>query len=600
MIGTPRSRAGPLSWSSPSQLTIPSTLRPSPSLSNINIHSHNTTPPQSEVMQSADHLLDSSASSVIDVEPGEGILIQDIDTEVDQTDAEDVETIDKAFVSTSSEGQKQLLRDQLRRSLNHRAVRPEVPRSREVDHPDIHELSFNAVSLYPPREYFVLTDAGKPVYISRPGGGDQDGMASTIGIMQALISVFLDDNDKLRSINAGKTRITFLLRPPLYYVCVSSWGEPESITRAHLEFLHLQILSIVSGAQLKRIFEKRTNFDLRRLLNGAESLMTSMLFRLEFDMAMTMSALNCLKLDPNLRKRIAESLVPSPKMKDMLYVILIADKRVVTLIRPRKHSIHPADLHIIMNTIHSPSIFNSPAASSWIPVCLPKFNAGGFVNAYITFIRKDNNIRLSDVTASPSHDDPDELSEGTRTEENSQAEAQVGLDESGIAFVCISGGGEFDVIRGWCDSVINKLNSDGTLTALVNVYQSKQTEYSVSGLGIPGLRHFVYKSRAQVQITQPIFEDPYDQPQAKKRISTLYHILHDSIHGRSGQEAGLKLQYIRTNDESVMGWITQPFELYIALSPLLPKSAAVGAANAVARWVKKEETRLFLRDAPVF
>jgi len=54
-------------------------------------------------------------------------------------------------------------------------------------------------------------------------------MASTIGIMQALISVFLDDNDKLRSINAGRTRITFLLRPPLYYVGVSSWGEPESV-----------------------------------------------------------------------------------------------------------------------------------------------------------------------------------------------------------------------------------------------------------------------------------------------------------------------------------------------------------------------------------
>ena len=43
--------------------------------------------------------------------------------------------------------------------------------------------------------------------------------------------------------------------------------------------------------------------------------MTSMLNRLEFDLTMTMSALNCLKLDPNLRKRIGESLVPSSKMK---------------------------------------------------------------------------------------------------------------------------------------------------------------------------------------------------------------------------------------------------------------------------------------------
>lgn len=94
--------------------------------------------------------------------------------------------------------------------------------------------------------------------------------------------------------------------------------------------------------------------------------------------------------------------------------------------------------------------------------------------------------------------------------------------------------------------------------------------------------------------------------------------MHDAVHAKSGQDGPLKLQYIRTERESVMGWvryigriknayadppgrqITQPFELYIALSPWLPKSAAVGAANSVARWVKKEESRLFLRDAPVF
>ena len=46
--------------------------------------------------------------------------------------------------------------------------------------------------------------------------------------------------------------------------------------------------------------------------------------------------------------------------------------------------------------------------------------------------------------------------------------------------------------------------------------------------------------------------------------------------------------------------ITQPFELYVAMSPLLPKSALVNAANSIARWVQKEEKRLFLRDAPVF
>lgn len=46
--------------------------------------------------------------------------------------------------------------------------------------------------------------------------------------------------------------------------------------------------------------------------------------------------------------------------------------------------------------------------------------------------------------------------------------------------------------------------------------------------------------------------------------------------------------------------ITTPFELYICTTSALPKSAVVNAANAVMRWVKKEESTLFLRDAPVF
>jgi len=97
-----------------------------------------------------------------------------------------------------------------------------------------------------------------------------------------------------RCITSGDSKIAFLLRPPLYYACVSTWREPESVVsssrpnsealkfksrpcslplrfpqlRVHLEYLHLQVLSIITGGQLKRIFTRRGNFDLRRLLEG--------------------------------------------------------------------------------------------------------------------------------------------------------------------------------------------------------------------------------------------------------------------------------------------------------------------------------------------
>ena len=40
------------------------------------------------------------------------------------------------------------------------------------------------------------------------------------------------------------------------------------------------------------------------------------------------------------------------------------------------------------------------------------------------------------------------------------------------------------------------------------------------------------------------------------RLITLYQILHDNIHAKSGQESTLKLQYIRTEREAVMGWVS--------------------------------------------
>ncbi|KAJ7781773.1 trafficking protein Mon1-domain-containing protein [Mycena maculata] len=605
-MDTPRTRSrtssrAQLARSSPSRLAIPPALRPSPSLSSLRVHSYaagsstvatSESAPTVTFQPPSNPILDSTASSVVNLDLNEGILIQDADT--DTVDGEDITVM--GVVHATDEASKKSLRDQLRRTLSHRPSRLDMISSRtrrKGRHASVHEIPPEIGSRYLPRQYFILTDAGKPVFTSRAGGEDSENMTSTIGIMQALISVFIDDGDKIRCINAGSTRITFALRAPLYYVCSSSWGEPESVARSHLEYLHLQILSIVTATQLRRVFERRTNFDLRRLLNGSETFLTSLLARLEFDLAMSTSSLHCLRLEASIRKRAAEALVPPSKMKDILYVVFVARGRVITLVRPRKHSIHPADIHILLNTIHSPSILNSPASASWIPVCLPKFNPSGFVNAYISFPRKDDGLEAEQRT-------PSDIVDGQDAGPSVKPRYAFHALDSGIGLICISGGGDFETIRNWCDSATDRMESDGTLDTIANAFRSGHTEYSVAELGIPGLRHFLYKSRAQVQITCPTFEDPYDNIDERRRLTTLYQILHDAIHAKSGQEASLKLQYIRSEKESVMGWITQPFELYITLSPRLPKSAAVGAANAVARWVKKEESRLFLRDAPVF
>lgn len=97
-------------------------------MASLQLHNHNATsstpsePILSLPLNSADYTLDSSASSVINVEPAEGILIHDIDVDANQTDGEDIESIDKARQPDQGEDSKKLLRDQLRKSLNHKVT----------------------------------------------------------------------------------------------------------------------------------------------------------------------------------------------------------------------------------------------------------------------------------------------------------------------------------------------------------------------------------------------------------------------------------------------------------------------------------------------
>lgn len=46
------------------------------------------------------------------------------------------------------------------------------------------------------------------------------------------------------------------------------------------------------------------------ITSGADSFLTSLITRMEFDLAMATSSLHCLKLEPGLRKRAADILIP--------------------------------------------------------------------------------------------------------------------------------------------------------------------------------------------------------------------------------------------------------------------------------------------------
>lgn len=301
--------------------------------------------------------------------------------------------------------------------------------------------------------------------------------------------------------------------------------------------------------------------------------------------------------------------------QDILYVLLIARGRVITLVRPKKHSVHPSDLHILLNTVHAPAVFDAPA--SWLPVCLPKFNPNGFLHVYVSFLRQGDvsdqeeevkspetpksapisipiqpplnapssestpasatSSRLASTSTSPmpsSTDEPAPVahesgqstpktitpadsssasgsgSSTTSRRERSEGDSSGGgldailapppkpsLDTSrigsrlGLGLVCVSGGGggEFETIRAWCEGATKNLEESGTLDAIEDAVKKGNTEYSAASLGIPGLRHFVYKSRPHVQVTHPVWDEEYADPEARRRYVPLYQSVNSHI-----------------------------------------------------------------------
>ncbi|CAO3626159.1 unnamed protein product [Cunninghamella echinulata] len=354
----------------------------------------------------------------------------------------------------------------------------------------------------------------------------------------------------IKSINAGNHKFVFLLKDPLYFVAISKTGESDMQLKDQLLYLYNQVLSVLTSSQLTKIFEQRVNFDLRRLLGGTEVFLDSLSTSFNNDHSFMLGALQVLRLNKTIREQTGQ-ILSKGKIKDLLYAMIIARDKLITLLRPRKHSLHPSDLHLLFNMLTGSTTFHS--AESWTPLCLPKFNSKGFLHAYICYIEKD----ISVVMISTSKDNFFELSQ-------------------------------------WKDKLVTGLDTENILQS---IQKSSEQHYTIADIGIPKLLHFMYKSKSHIQFTCPAYTGVYADSTNQKRLYRLYQYAFDRIHTRARP---LKLYFHRGENEVLLGWITSTFELYVVYGIDTPKSAIVSHSNQLLRWIKKNEENLFILNSPVF
>ncbi|NWW69863.1 MON1A protein, partial [Climacteris rufus] len=395
------------------------------------------------------------------------------------------------------------------------------------------------------KHVFVLSEAGKPVY-SRYGS--EEALSSTMGVMMALVSFLEAEKNAIRSIHAADGyKVVFVRRSPLVLVAVARTRQSEQEIAHELLYIYYQILSLLTWTQLNHIFQQKQNYDLRRLLAGSERITDNLLDLMAHDPSFLMGAVRCLPLAAGVRDAVSSSLQQA-KAKSLVFSILLSGNQLVSLVRKKDQFLHPIDLHLLFNLISSSSSFREGEA--WTPICLPKFNSSGFFHAHISYLEQEMDLCL--LLVSTDRED----------------------------FFTVS-----DCKRRFQE----RLRRRGVHHALQEALRTPF--YSVAQVGIPDLRHFIYKSKSSGLFTSPEIEAPYVQEEEKERLLGLYQYLHSRAHNSSRP---LKNIYFTGPRENLLAWVTNAFELYVCYSPLGTKAGAINAVNKLMKWIRKEEDRLFI------
>ena len=420
------------------------------------------------------------------------------------------------------------------------------------------------------KHFLILSSAGKPIFNRH---GDDNQISGYTGIIQTLISFYEGSKDPLKGFTAAGVRFVVMSQGPLYLVAISKLKESDTQLRVQLEALYMQILSTLTLPTLTKLFSMRASTDLRRPLQGTEPLLSALADTFTRGSPPTLlSALECLTIRKSQRQKINDTLLHS-RCESLLYGLIVASGRLVSVVRPRKHSLHPSDIQLIFNMLFEARGVKAGGGENWIPLCLPGFNKNGYLYMYVSFVNAAED----------------------------ETEAVEQRDEAGqedeIAILLISANKEsFYDLRSMRDTVIDDLNSNGSMaTVKAAVRRGRPTVTDI----VPGtvLRHFLYKSRSNVQFAMPSYEPGVTTMLARRRLLSLYHVLHASVHAKN---AHLKVHHCISQESVSLAWVTNQFELYCVAGAAASRNALAQSANKVVQWARREEERIFIIGGAVF
>jgi First Longin domain of FUZ, MON1 and HPS1/Second Longin domain of FUZ, MON1 and HPS1 len=258
----------------------------------------------------------------------------------------------------------------------------------------------------------VLSDAGKPIFstfrngnTSDSGNSDNDAgdfdLVRICGLLQAVrTSVEHNDLGDIQSLRAGSLLLVFQSVGSILLVAVSrtkaagAESQVEMCLRLRLEYLYGQIIFTLTD-HVQSIFAHNPGFDLRDML-GNDSALRTIFDETGETPARYLTAAIPMVYPLSAEAREEASMVlkrVGDETKNTVFALLFVQSDLVVLVQSsyQPHQIRATDMHLLLNFLS-----RQPTKSElWLPICLPRFNASGFLHCYAHRLTVESNLSLA-------------------------------------------------------------------------------------------------------------------------------------------------------------------------------------------------------------
>uniref|UniRef100_A0AAV1TTZ5 Vacuolar fusion protein MON1 n=1 Tax=Peronospora matthiolae TaxID=2874970 RepID=A0AAV1TTZ5_9STRA len=264
----------------------------------------------------------------------------------------------------------------------------------------------------------VCSTSGKPVFYSvvstslsttwTSAEDETSSISSFMSSLQGLLSfVVCTQVEELQELESEGRRCVFYSTESLTFAAIerdvtTKDTNKRTVTCFSLEclkhLLHLlqtHVRFLLSDRGLT-VLQKQPNYDLRQLLDGTEQVTRSLteLWAVNPTLRFKDFGVPFVRLKLARRREVTRILASVKAETEqltstMICGLLLAKEKVVAIAQPKKKRFNMLvdDLLLLLNFVyHTPSLAKF---ETWTPICLPHFNARGFLYAYVTFLTPD-------------------------------------------------------------------------------------------------------------------------------------------------------------------------------------------------------------------